>query len=56
MNKIKLLEIFTQVALPLSQRIYNEERPLGRKLQNLRSSRNIAIANYNENTNFRYKE
>ncbi|KAK0168438.1 hypothetical protein PV327_002238 [Microctonus hyperodae] len=52
MSKIKLLEIFTRVALPLSQRIYNEERPLGRKLQSLRSSRNIAIANYDENTNF----
>ncbi|KAK0093921.1 hypothetical protein PV326_012332 [Microctonus aethiopoides] len=55
MSKIKLLEIFTRVALPLSQRIYNEERPLGKKLQNLRSSRNIAIANYNENINFSMK-
>ncbi|XP_011499563.1 PREDICTED: uncharacterized protein LOC105363519 isoform X2 [Ceratosolen solmsi marchali] len=48
MEKADLIEMFKRVALPMPQRQCNEGRPLGKKLNDLRISRNIDIATSEE--------
>lgn len=53
MDKIKLVELFERVALPLPQRKYND-KVLGRRMESSRLERNVKAVDYDENTNTRY--
>ncbi|CAD6241971.1 GSCOCG00009400001-RA-CDS [Cotesia congregata] len=44
MDKLKLLEVFKRIALPMPQRKYNDQRSLGKKLCELRVTKNIKIS------------
>lgn len=53
LDRNKLIEIYKRVALPISQRKYND-RQLGRVLQKLRITRGIKIINFDDKNNLRY--
>jgi hypothetical protein len=50
MKKEDLVEIYKRIALPMPQRRSNEGKHLGKKLNDLRISKNIAIAENEEYT------
>ncbi|XP_008551086.1 uncharacterized protein LOC103573682 [Microplitis demolitor] len=48
MDKLKLLEIFKRIAMPMPQRKYNDQRSLGKKLSDLRLAKNIKISDHDK--------
>ncbi|XP_074102895.1 uncharacterized protein LOC141529979 [Cotesia typhae] len=50
MDKLKLFEVFKRIALPMPQRKYNDQRSLGKKLCELRVTKNIKISDVEQSS------